>query len=146
MRAAQQFLRFALVGLSSNVILFAAYLLLTRLGMGHKIAMSVLYLIGVMQTFFANRSWSFSYRGPARMAMVRYVLIYALGYAVNLLSLVVFVDWLDFPHKWIQGLTIFILAGVLFFAQRLWVFPLMKTPQLSGTLRGERSGCASRSR
>ena len=48
-----QFVRYATVGLASNVVLYLAYLALTATGVGAKLAMSVLYLLGVVSISLA---------------------------------------------------------------------------------------------
>ena len=122
MQTRSQFLRFAIVGLVSNALLFLLYLVLTKLGMGHKVAMSSLYLVGVMQTFVFNKRWSFKHKGVVRTALFRYWLVYALGYLLNLLALMILVDRVGLPHQLIQGIMILVLAILLFVAQKFWVF------------------------
>ncbi|WP_296543294.1 GtrA family protein [Rhodoferax sp.] len=111
------------VGLVSNAIIYVIYLVLTQLGMGHKLAMSLLYAVGVLQTFFFNKKWSFRFDGAASPALVRYATAYALGYIVNLSALMLLVDQMGLPHQWVQGAMIVVVAVMLFLAQRYWVFP-----------------------
>ena len=66
-----QFIRYVVVGLVSNAMLYLVYILLTRLGMGPKLAMSLLYGGGVLQTFVFNRKWSFQFGGATTPALVR---------------------------------------------------------------------------
>ena len=47
-----QAIRFPVVGFASNLVLYLVYLGLTSIGLGHKIAMSILYVIGVLQHSF----------------------------------------------------------------------------------------------
>jgi putative flippase GtrA len=101
---------------------YLLYLLITGLGAGHKITMSGLYAVGVLQTFAFNRNWSFRHRGHLRSAAVRYVLAYAAGYVLNLLVLLVLVDHWGLPHEIVQGGMIVFLAVFLFLLQRYWVF------------------------
>ncbi len=117
-----QFFRYAVVGLASNLVLYAGYLLLTWTGMGHKLAMSFLYGIGVLQTFFFNRKWSFEHQGAAPQALARYVAAYIFGYLLNLAGLLLLVDRLGFPHQVVQGMMILIFAMMLFLLQKYWVF------------------------
>ena len=91
--------------------------------MGHKTAMTLLYGVGVLQTFVFNKRWSFRHQGPATLALRRYIVSYGLGYVINILVLWVFVDKLEFQHQWVQGIMIFVLAAMLFVLQRYWVFP-----------------------
>ena len=117
-----QLFRYGLVGLTSNAFGFLLYLVLTYAGMGHKTAMSLLYGVGVLQTFYFNRRWTFGHNGPNSTAFARYVVTYAVGYLVNLVVLIMLVDRWGYPHQWVQAAMIFILAAFLFAAQRYWVF------------------------
>ncbi len=65
-----QFIRYAVVGLISNVSLYLVYLALTSAGMGHKIAMTLLYVVGVSLTFLLNRNWSFRQNGPRKVTQM----------------------------------------------------------------------------
>src|SRR4029079_11858452 len=87
-----QLLRYTVVGLLSNAVLYGVYVLLTRLGVEPKLAMTITFALGVTQTFVMNRGWTFSYRGSGPHAYLRYWVVYGVAYAVNLLLLIVFVD------------------------------------------------------
>jgi putative flippase GtrA len=117
-----QFVRFGLVGLVSNGLLYAAYLLFTNAGMGPKLAMSLLYALGVIQTFFFNKRWSFRHGGTHGPAFVRYCISYGFGYVINLVALWLLVDRLDYPHQIVQGTMVMALAVLLFLLQKFWVF------------------------
>ena len=49
------FLRFAAVGVLANVGLYLGYLALTRAGLGHKVAMTLVFVVG---TFATARTFS----------------------------------------------------------------------------------------
>ena len=117
-----QLIRYLIVGLASNAVIYVGYLFLTQLGMGPKFAMSLLYGVGVLQTFVFNKKWSFRFEGAAAPALVRYLVVYAVGYGVNFLAMVLLVDQAALPHQLVQGVMIFIVAIMLFTAQRYWVF------------------------
>lgn len=117
-----QFIRYAIVGLVSNLVLYIFYLILTSYGMGHKLSMSLLYAMGVLQTFYINRRWSFVHQGSAHKALIRYVAAYASGYILNLVILMVLVDRYGLPHQIVQGAMIIFLAFMLFLMQRYWIF------------------------
>ena len=122
-RALTQFARYAIVGFASNVVSYAIYLVLTRIGLAPKVAMTLLYSIGVLQTFVFNKKWSFRFAGATKPALVRYATAYALGYVINLLALMLLVDRAGLPHQVVQGGMILVVAVMLFLAQRYWVFP-----------------------
>jgi len=115
-------MRFGIVGFASNLVLYSAYLGFTGLGLGHKSAMSLLYVVGVLQTYNFNKKWTFRYHGNFSVTLIRYICLYALGYLINLAVLIVAVDWFGFQHQWVQGTTILVVAVFLFFGQKLWVF------------------------
>ncbi len=119
----RQFIRYAVVGLASNGISYLLYLGATGLGIDPKVAMTGVYLVGVLQTFVFNKRWSFHFDGAARPALIRYAIAYVFGYVVNLLALLILVDQARLPHQLIQGVMILVVAVILFFAQRYWVFP-----------------------
>ena len=117
-----QAIRFGIVGFASNLVLYLLYLGLTGLGVGHKFAMSLLYVVGVLQTFVFNKKWTFNHHGYRNVTLMRYISLYAVGYLINLGVLIVMVDQYGYQHEWVQVAMIFILALFLFVMQKLWVF------------------------
>ncbi len=118
----QQFLRYAIVGLASNAFGYSLYLGLTYLGMGPKLAMSLLYGVGVLQTFVFNKKWSFRFQGDVTPALVRYFSVCVVGYVINFLMLLLFVDQMGLPHHWVMGVLVLFMALFFFVAQKFWVF------------------------
>jgi putative flippase GtrA len=117
-----QSLRFVVVGLASNLLLFLLYLLVTTLGIGPKIAMTLLFALGTMQTFIFNKRWTFAHRGFLQASFLKYVAIYSFAYLLNLTALLVLVDNLGYPHQVVQGIMILSIAMMLFLLQKYWVF------------------------
>jgi putative flippase GtrA len=117
-----QFSRYAIVGLVSNAMLFVLYLVLTGLGLGHKLSMTACFIIGVIQTFLFNKNWTFSYGFDFGGSFLRYWAGYLSAYIINLIILFVFVDYMQLPHQAVQGVTIILLALYLFLLQKIWVF------------------------
>ena len=117
-----QLIRYGIVGIVSNALAYLLYLAITVAGIEHKIAMTLVYVMGVAQTFVLNKRWTFRHDGAHKPAFVRYCLSYALGYLVNLLVLYVLVDRLGYAHQIVQGVMIIALAAMLFLLQKFWVF------------------------
>jgi putative flippase GtrA len=117
-----QLLRFAAVGIASNLALYLLYILATVLGVEHKLAMTMLFALGALQTFIANKTWSFRHRGLYSTALIRYCLVYILAYAINLAAMVELVDRLGYSDRLVQGAMIVVVAVFLFGAQKYWVF------------------------
>ena len=125
-----QAVRFGIVGLASNLILYILYLALTSIGVGHKGAMTLLFALGVLQTFAFNKSLTFGHQGLVRASLLKYVLIYSFAYFLNLTALLVLVDNLGYPHQIVQGVMILSLALMLFLLQKFWVF---RSPAVAAT-------------
>lgn len=117
-----QMIRFGMVGFFSNILLYLLYLLFTGMGVGHKTAMTLLFVAGALQTFVINKRWTFEYKGIIRTTLVKFLLAYFFSYSLNLAALYLFVDYLDYEHQIVQVMMIVILAVVLFILQRYWVF------------------------
>ena len=115
-------IRFGIVGLASNLVLYLLYLGFTCLGLGHKFSMSLIYIFGILQSFVLNKKWTFSHRGYLRVTFVRYISIYAVGYLINMAVLIVMVDQLGYSHERVQGLTVLMVGVLLFAMQKAWVF------------------------
>lgn len=118
----RQIVRFAAVGLVSNGVLFAFYLVLTLAGLAPAVAMSIAYVAGVLQTFAFNRAWTFGHRDAAGAPFARYVATYAMGYVGNLLLLLLLVERMGLPHQWVQAVAILCVAAFVFMLQKHWVF------------------------
>lgn len=117
-----QLIRYGLIGLGLNGLGYLAYLLITSAGMGHKSAMSALYVLGTTIGFVLNRRWTFQHKGKRSPQFIRYVVTYIFGYLFNLIALIILVDFANLPHQLVQGVLIFVTAGLLFISQKLWVF------------------------
>ena len=117
-----QVFRFAVVGFASNLVLYFVYLGLTRIGLEHKLAMSILYVVGILQTFVFNKKWTFTHHRRQMLTFMSYFSIYAFGYLLNLAVLIVMVDHLGYSHERVQGVTVLVLALLLFVLQKAWGF------------------------
>jgi putative flippase GtrA len=118
--------RFVIVGLASNLVLYVLYLLITTLGLGYKIAMTLVYVVSALQTFALNAHWTFGRRGT-RTSLVKYGLAYVTCYLINMSALILFVDHIGLPHQVVQGAMILVIAVVMFLLQKFWVFTSPRT-------------------
>ncbi|MEZ5532093.1 MAG: GtrA family protein [Steroidobacteraceae bacterium] len=118
----RQFSRYVTIGVVTNGLLYGAYLLLTATGAAPEAAMTVTYLTGVALSFHLNRRWTFESGLPYLHTLIRFIALYASGYALNYVGLALLPDRLGLPHQLVQ---IAIMGGlvVYFFAMfRAWVF------------------------
>lgn len=118
----RQLLRFAVVGVASNVIGYLVYLLVTHLGVAPKLAMTVLYGVGVIVGFAGNRSYAFADQGRLMATGWRYLMAHSLGYLINLAIQLVIVDHLGYAHQLAQAVGICVVATFLFVVFKCFVF------------------------
>lgn len=84
--------------------------------------MTILFVIGTIQTFILNKCWTFGYQDVEKSIIAKYAIIYGGAYLTNLVALTFFVDYLGFSHEIVQGILIPLVAALLFMLQRYWVF------------------------
>lgn len=118
----RQLFSYALIGVLTNVLGYALYLLLTYLWGAPKITMTALYFVGASIGFFANRRFTFRHDGHIGVTGVRYLLAQVAGYLLNLVLLLLFVDWLGLAHQIVQAIAIVLVAIFLFVMLRFFVF------------------------
>ncbi len=118
----RQLAKFSFVGLCSNVLGYGAYLLLVANGMDPKIALTLLYSIGVLVSYLGNKRLTFRNTGNFLSSGARYLAVYFMGYLLNLFLLFWFVDRLGFPSQVVQAMAILLVAIALFAMLRIFVF------------------------
>jgi len=124
-------LRFAAVGAGTNLAGYLVYLTITFYGVAPKLAMTVLYAVGVLLGFVGNRQWAFRHRGDFWRSAAGYIVCHAIGYGLNYSLLAVFVDWLGFPHQLVQAVAIIVVAAYLFVALNYLVFRTSTPPEVA---------------
>ena len=117
-----QLIKYCVVGLFANATGYAAFLILTHLGLDPKIAMTCVYLVAATASFLMNRKWTFVHDGKMFGIAVRYALAQLAGYLLNLLILIVFRDHMRFSAALVQACAIPIVAVFLFAVSKFLVF------------------------
>lgn len=115
-------LRYGLVGIVTNLVIFAGYLMATFLGIDPIVAMTLTYTVGAFVGFLGNRKWVFRLEGSVTSPALRFVAAHMCGYLLNYLILFTFVEKLVYPHQWVQASSILVVAGFLFLLFKFWVF------------------------
>lgn len=132
-RPLKQLLRFAAVGVASNVIGYLLYLLITHLGAAPKLAMTVLYGVGAFMGFVGNRKYTFPHQGGLMATGRRYLMTHSLGYLINLAIQFIMVDHLGYAHQLAQALGICVVAVFLFVVYKYFVFVNVDENQLDNS-------------
>lgn len=118
----KQLLRFTAAGVASNVIGYLLYLVITHIGVAPKLAMTVLYGVGVFMGFVGNQKYAFEHQGELLVAGWRYVMAHGIGYLINLAIQIIMVDHLGYAHQLAQAFGICVVAVFLFVVLKFFVF------------------------
>jgi len=125
-RAAEELRKFAsfnLIGLFNTGITYLLYSALVCLGAPYAAALVAEYAVGIVITFFANKRFTFRDSGPFRWAAFsRMVAAVAVGFAVNLGLLELFVSRFRLDEYAGQFFALGLTSIVSFALQRFFVF------------------------
>lgn len=125
----REVLKFGLVGLTSNLLGYVVFLLITHAGIPPRTSMTMLYVASASIAFFGNRKWTFANSGGILGPGVRYILCHLAGYTINYLMLFFLADRMGYPYQLIQASAIIVVAGFLFLAFKYFVFVEAKRTQ-----------------
>lgn len=118
----RQLINYTIIGLLTNFFGYSFYLLLTYYYNSPKFIMSLTYAICASLSFFANKEFTFNYKGSIKNTGFRYLITQILGYSLNFLLLFLLVDIYKYNHQIVQAVSIFIVAVFLFLLSRYFVF------------------------
>jgi putative flippase GtrA len=118
----QKISRFIIVGVFSNGIGYGVYLLITWLGVPYKIAMTLLYCVGVTMSYVGNRKFTFASTQQIRLTLVKFIVAYVVGYALQYAILHILVDEFLIFHAYAQLCGSIVVAVYLFIVLRFFVF------------------------
>lgn len=118
----KQLLYYGVIGILTNLSWYAIYLLITSFDTEPKLVMTLIYLCGATTSYFANRKWTFQHTGDWLNSIIPYMIAHVMGYTLSFLILLVFVDHYHYPHQWVQGFAVFLVAGFLFIIFKFFVF------------------------
>ena len=115
--------KYGVVGIINNLLGYLIYLLLTWFWIDPKMVVTFMYPIGVVTAYYGHARYSFSYNGTHLRGIARYLIVHLIGYATNVGMLYLFWNRLGYPHQLVQAVAIFVVAFILFFLCRYFVFP-----------------------
>ncbi|CAD6002674.1 GtrA family protein [Agreia sp. COWG] len=119
--------RFGALGVANNLLAYAIFAGLTLAGVASIAAATITYVLGMVVSYLGNRSFTFRHTGSARRSLVRFLIVNAVGYGINVAILAIFVEHLGFNALLVQFVAIVIVAGFIFVSMRFWVFSGDKT-------------------
>ena len=123
----KQFLRFVVVGASNTAITLLAYAAAIHVGVRYLPAGAGAYLLGGVNGFALNRTWTFSHHGRVARAAARYAAVTAIGVFLNLALLRLAVA-VGVPRAGGEVATVAPVTLLTFALNRAWAFASSDVP------------------
>jgi len=117
-----QWIRFSIVGIKANIVYYLLYVLMTAAGLSPAVSVTMVYLFGIVYTFWLNKGFVFRDRGLAKHKFASYLLVYGIAWGLNLMTLEFMISRLGINHFVAQGVLICVFAVLTFLALRFLVF------------------------
>lgn len=118
----KQLFFYGITGVVLNLSGFVLYLMITWFGVEPKLAMTCLYGVGVVTSFFANKHLVFRGQHAEYEVFIKFIMAHIAGYIINFLLLYYFYNLLGFAHEIVQFFAIFVVALYLFVVFKFLVF------------------------
>ena len=113
--------RFFIVGASNTLLVYLLYVVLIKLGLDYKLALFFDYLFGIIFGYLLNRYWTFA-SNKHRLSFIKYVVLYIVVFILNILFLILLVDFLLLDPIYSQFFILLIISLLSFVVQSNWVF------------------------
>lgn len=117
-----QFVRFAIIGVTSNAIGYGLYLVVTAFGVLPAHAVTAIYITSATLAYYGNKSLTFTSNTSVWSTRARYIIAQLIGYAINIALLAVLHDYYGYSHQLVQFIAIGVVAVYLFITLKVFVF------------------------
>ena len=120
----RQFVKFGVVGVSSTVIDWGIYLLLTRIfGIFYLMAKILSFSVAVLNSYIWNRRWTFRSNDPAKLKQfIKFLTISIVGLVLNSSIMYIAVSYIKLHDIYGLFLATAIVLGWNFLANKYYTF------------------------
>ena len=126
-----QLVRFLLVGAANTAVgISCIFTSMWLFGIDYRLANALGYMIGFGLSFLLNRTWTFRYRGRWSGSFARWLVVGALAYGLNFLTVVFLHQSFGLGAYLVQVAGVFVYTVVAFFGARFFAFR-DRRPQLT---------------
>ncbi|MDR2975906.1 MAG: GtrA family protein [Streptococcaceae bacterium] len=118
----RQEIRFIEVGIINTIVGYGTYALLVFLGINYLIANTISTIVGVINSYFWNKFYTF--QSPKRSAseIVRFVSVYLVSFLIGTLFIYYLVDQFG-VNKYVVGvLNLFVTTAISYFGHKYFSF------------------------
>jgi putative flippase GtrA len=136
----RQLVRFGLVGVTNTLVTFITYAAAIGLGVRYLPAAAAAFLLGALNGFVLNRTWTFQHIGRALASGWRYAVVQLVGLGANLGLLWAAVHLVAIGHLPGEVVAAAPVTLLTFALSRLWVFPPPRSERLRMRFTPRRGG------
>ncbi len=90
----QSLVRYAIVGVFSNVSLYFLFIVLVWVGLNPLLVAGFCYIVGLVQSYFINRMWSFKSESSHKDDLIRFLFSYGVGFVATIVILAILTQWM----------------------------------------------------
>ena len=91
----KRFIKFISVGLLNTLVTYITFYLLLSLGINYKVAATVGYILGILNSYIWNKYWTFKSKKTIKVEFAKFIIVYLFSYIVNIITLTIFVEIFD---------------------------------------------------
>ncbi len=118
-----QFIKFGIIGILNTAVgLSIIFFCMKVIGISYVISNITGYTVGLINSFFWNRKWTFNSINKIRHEIVPFLIVFLFSYAIQFAGLVCFVEYLNINKDLSQLLSTGIYTLANFTGNRLLTF------------------------
>lgn len=118
----KQSVRFCFVGLLNTVVGYGVYFLLVKAEIHYVLASFTAQVAGVAHSYVWNKFWTFKSRQKSITEVLKFVMVYALTFVINLVLLSFFIEVLEMDKAIAGFISLALVAIISFTGHKLWSF------------------------
>ena len=116
-------MKFSIVGIINTLITISCIFMLTKIAGFHYIVANIIgYTLGLTNSFFMNRFWTFKSSGKYGRESIRFLTVFALSYLSQLILLVLLKERLVIPADYAQIIAMIFYTAINFFTNKFFTF------------------------
>jgi len=118
-----QFIKFGVVGIANTLITaLIIWFLLRILNWSDYVSNLAGYVIGLINSFFWNRKWTFNSNSNVRVTVFKFIVTFVISYLIQLGNLYLLLNFTSFDSYICQLLSIIIYTCVNFVLNKYYTF------------------------
>ena len=117
-----EMVRFGLVGVLNTIVGYGSYWVFLRLDFHYLVAMVGSHILGMTNSYFWNKYWTFKSLRKSHAEKIKFVTVYAVTFLLNGILLMLLVEKFSFSEELAGLIALFVVMLVSYLGHKLWSF------------------------